>query len=129
MVVKVLFASVMLLASCSPSYLQRAPASPLEVRYRSWTRSGRQVREPDAAISTSVYRNLLAKSMYSQCQMVPHDSEFFDALVKRCGGFQAVFRSAARLLLERSAATNFLTPVRMGGRLRWLDPVEDALCD
>ena len=126
-IVKLLFVGAFVLASCSSTHLQRAPGSPLEVRYQSWTRGQSQV--PAAAISTSVYRNLLAKSMYSQCRMVPHDSAFFDALVKRCGGFQAVFRSAARLFLERSASTNFLTPIRMGGNLRWLDPIGDSPCE
>jgi hypothetical protein len=61
--------------------------------------------------------------------MVPHDSAFYDMLVKRCGGLRAVFQSAARLLLERSANSDFLTPVRIGGSLRWLDPIEDSPCE
>ena len=81
------------------------------------------------SVSTSVYRDLLAKSMYSQCRMVPHDSAFYDALVKRCGGLHAVFHGAARLLLERSASNDFLVPVRMDNRLKWVDLVGDSPCD
>ena len=61
--------------------------------------------------------------------MVPHDSEYFDRMVGRCGGFRAVFRSAARLLLERAANTEFLTPVRIDGQLKWIDLLEESPCE
>ncbi len=126
---KLLLASLVL-ASCSSQHLQRTPASPLKVRYQAWTRGHHgHSGASSVAVSTSVYRNLLAKSMYSECRMVPHDSAYFDVLVKRCGGLKAVFLSAARLLLERAANSDFLIPVRMGGSLRWLDPIDDSPCD
>lgn len=127
---KTLLAGALLLASCSSNLMQRTPASPLEVRYRAWTRgTGTGVTKTGPAVSTSVYRNVIAKSMYSQCRMVPHDSEYFDRLAKRCGSLRAVFRSAARLLLERAASTDYLVPVRLGGALHWLDPIGESPCD
>jgi putative component of membrane protein insertase Oxa1/YidC/SpoIIIJ protein YidD len=114
------------LASCSSQLMQREPASPLEIRYRSWKR---HTSGQSTAVSTSVYRDLLAKSMFSQCKMVPHDSEYYNVLVRRCGGLRAVFRGAARLFLERAASTDFLTPVRIDGRLKWVDLLEDSPCD
>jgi putative component of membrane protein insertase Oxa1/YidC/SpoIIIJ protein YidD len=126
MCIRVVLLGFLLLASCSSQLLQRQPASPLELRYRAWS----QVERPEgAAVSTSVYREIFAKSMYSQCKMFPHDSSYFDTLVKRCGGLRAVFRGAARLLLEHEANSDFLTPVRHEGRLKWLDLVGASPCD
>ena len=110
--------------------MQRKPASPLQLHYRSWGQGGvTHHRHKPAAVSTSLYRDVIGKSLYSECKMLPHDSEYFDRLAKRCGGLRAVFRSAARLLLERGASTEYLTPVRLEGKLKWIDFAEDAPCE
>jgi hypothetical protein len=105
--------------------------SALEVMYRLGRVSGRastSLAAPSStslaagpAVTTSAYRDVLAKSIFSRCRMVPSDSEMFDILLKRCGVVRAVLRSSARLLLERAATPAYLRPVRLGGRLHWLD--------
>ncbi|HWN69204.1 MAG TPA: hypothetical protein VNM90_16305 [Haliangium sp.] len=53
----------------------------------------------------------------------------FDILIKRCGVVRAVLRSSARLLLERAATPAYLRPVRLDGRLLWLDLPGRRPCD
>ena len=107
--------------------------SALEVMYRLGRVSGRAsslAPSPGGpAVTTSAYRDVLAKSIFSRCRMVPSDSEMFDILLRRCGVVRAVLRSSARLLLERAATPAYLRPVRLGGRLHWLDLPGRQPCD
>jgi hypothetical protein len=113
--------------------LLRAPDTPhgsaLEVMYRQRRGSDRRASPSSPAITTSAYRDVLAKSIFSRCQMVPSDSEMFDILLKRCGVVRAVLRSSARLFLERAATPAYLRPVRLEGRLQWLDLPGRRPCD
>jgi hypothetical protein len=102
--------------------------SALEVMYRLGRGSGRAL-SPAPAVTTSAYRDVLSKSIYSRCRMVPTDSEMFDILLKRCGVVRAVLRSSARLFLERAATPAYLRPVRIEGHLRWLDLPGRQPCD
>jgi len=107
--------AVVLLLGCAPASLQRRPVAPLEARFRA----GR-ARAP-ATAATSVYRDLLARSLYSRCRMWPTDSVAFDVHARRCGALSATVHAAARLLLEREARPEYLAPVALEGRIRWLD--------
>lgn len=109
------------------------PGSALEVMYRQRRAGDRAGDRPGSlsspAVTTSAYRDVLAKSIFSRCRMVPSDSAMFDVLLKRCGVVRAVLRSSARLLLERAATPAYLRPVRLHGRLQWLDPPGRQPCD
>jgi putative component of membrane protein insertase Oxa1/YidC/SpoIIIJ protein YidD len=105
------------------------PGSALEVMYRQRREGDRAASLSSPAVTTSAYRDVLAKSIFSRCRMVPSDSEMFDVLMKRCGVVRAVLRSSARLLLERAATPAYLRPVRLHGRLQWLDPPGRQPCD
>jgi hypothetical protein len=113
--------------------LLRAPATPpgsaLEVMYRQRRGTERSPLPAAPAVTTSAYRDILAKSIFSRCRMVPSDSEMFDILLKRCGVVRSVMRSSARLLLERAATPAYLRPVRLEGHLRWLDLPGRNVCD
>ncbi|MCG8419917.1 MAG: hypothetical protein MJE77_18450 [Proteobacteria bacterium] len=101
------------------------PGSAIEVRYRLRTlRVGN-----GSGVVTATYRNILARSLFSRCQMVPSDSQMFDLRVKRCGTLRTVVGSIARLFLERAATGRYLRPVRFEGRLRWLDFPDAVSCD
>lgn len=105
------------LAACGAPGNAR-PASGLEVSYRALAaRSGGA-----PGVATAIYRDVLARALYSDCAMVPRDSEAFNQRLHRCGPVRAVVVSMSRLLLEVAARPAYLTPVRMGGRMRWIDP-------
>ena len=101
-------------------------ASALETRWR--LARARRAAGPRIGATTWVYRHLLGKSLYARCRMVPTDSEAFDQRARRCGALAAAVLGAARLLLETAATPAVLHPVRLDGRLRWLDLVEDGPC-
>lgn len=125
-----------LLAGCLLQTPNTRQGSALEVMYRLGRVSGRahspatsSASSAGPAVTTSAYRDVLAKSIFSRCRMVPSDSEMFDILLKRCGVVRAVLRSSARLLLERAATPAYLRPVRLGGRLHWIDLPRRRPCD
>jgi hypothetical protein len=132
---------IALLAGCLLQTPNTRQGSALEVMYRLGRVSGRASASTSLgapspassgsgpAVTTSAYRDVLAKSIFSRCRMVPSDSEMFDILLKRCGVVRAVLRSSARLLLERAATPAYLRPVRLGGRLHWIDLPGRRPCD
>jgi hypothetical protein len=104
------------LAACGAAGNAR-PASPLEVRYRMMVAGEREPR-----VATAIYRDVLSRTLFSECQMVPRDSEAFNQRLRWCGPVGAVMVSMSRLMLEMAAQPAYLTPVRLDGRLLWLDP-------
>ena len=90
--------------------------SPLDVRYRE-ARLKRKAPE----VTTSIYRRVLARSMYSRCRMAPSDSVVFNATSRQCSTLVSVILGASRLVLESAADPRFLRPVKTGRRLRWVD--------
>jgi hypothetical protein len=126
-----------LVAGCLLQTPNTKQGSALEVMYRLGRVSGRASSPAPSsasssagpAVTTSAYRDVLSKSIFSRCRMVPSDSEMFDILLRRCGVVRAVMRSSARLLLERAATPAYLRPVRLGGRLHWIDLPGRQPCD
>ena len=114
-----------LLAGCQVAVPAGRPASPLELRYRM---RHLPAADRDPGTSTSVYRGVLARSMYSDCRMRPSDSVAYAERLRRCGITRAVFTAAARLLLERAATPAYLRPVRHDGKLRWMDLPAPGTC-
>jgi hypothetical protein len=93
------------------------PASALEASYRALAaRDG-----GDPRVATAIYRDVLSRALYSDCAMVPRDSEAFNQRLRRCGPVRAVVISTSRLLLEVAARPAYLSPVQLGGRVRWID--------
>jgi hypothetical protein len=81
------------------------------------------------AVSTGIYRDGLARSLYSRCQMFPSDSELYDRRARACGASTAAVLGAARLLLEVEASAESLPLTFADHRLRWLDaPSPPHLC-
>ncbi|MEP6654282.1 MAG: hypothetical protein ABJA82_13040 [Myxococcales bacterium] len=81
------------------------------------------------AVTTSVYRAILAASLYSRCQMFPSDSRLYDQRAAACGGAAATLFGVSRLYLETGASPAVLTATFAEGRLRWLDqPRHGTLC-
>jgi hypothetical protein len=111
--------------SCSVTAPPVAPESPLNLRYRMLSRA----RSVTPAVATSVYRDVLARSLYARCEMVPTDSEMFDHRARACGAVRAAVLGIARLFLERATTPRFLRPVRFDNRLRWLDLPAAAPCE
>ena len=72
-------------------------------------------------MATVVYQDLLSRSLFARCRMMPTDSQLFDHRARRCGGLSAVVLGISRLFLEASATPRFLRPLTLDGRLRWLD--------
>jgi hypothetical protein len=103
------------LACVSGRPLERT-GSALEARWR-WRRETRARR----AVATVVYQDLLGRSLFARCEMVPTDSQMFDHRSRRCGALPAVVLGISRLYLEAAATPRFLRPLTMDGRLRWLD--------
>jgi hypothetical protein len=109
-------------AGCGAPPGNARPASPLEVRYRLVSGSrGTGIGGASGQVATAIYRGWLARALFSDCSMVPRDSEAFDRRLARCGPVAAVMVSMSRLLLEEAAGPAYLTPVRMDRRLRWVD--------
>lgn len=80
-------------------------------------------------VSTAIYRDLVARTLYSRCQMYPSDSELYDRRARACGATSAAVLGAARLLLEVEASPEVLPVTFADGRLRWLDaPLPSHAC-
>lgn len=102
--------------ACAPAAVKLRPASPLEARYRLAS-----LGSGSPATATTIYRDLLALTLFSRCRMVPSDSEAFDIRLNRCGPLLAAALASARLYLEVAGRPEFLRPLVMDGRLRWMD--------
>lgn len=112
---------VTLQLACMRPGRSEAPQS-LELHYRAW-----RMRQPPA-VTTRLYRALVAPTLGSTCRMWPNDSTYFDLVAPPCGPLRATMRAMARLLVERAAAPRFLWPVSYRGRLVWFDEPERAGC-
>jgi hypothetical protein len=91
------------------------PLSPLEARYRLALRGA-----APPVVATSIYRGLLAQSLFSRCRMIPTDSRFYDLRARRCGSLVTAVTSAARLFLETSASPRYLRATVIEGRVGWV---------
>jgi hypothetical protein len=87
-------------------------------------------RRPRArAVATDIYQHLLARSLYSRCEMFPTDSQLFDQRARDCGAVTASVLGISRLFLEAEASQDVLPPLFEDRRLRWLDlPTADSVC-
>lgn len=97
--------------------------SSLEARYRLALRGA-----SPPVVATSVYRGLLAQSLFSRCRMVPSDSRLYDLRARRCGTVTTVMTSAARLFLETSASPRFLRATVVDGRVGWFHLPAEGSC-
>lgn len=104
------------LSACGGHLGGAAPSmSPLEARYRLALRGG-----APPVVATSVYRGLLAQSLFSRCRMLPTDSRFYDLRARRCGSIVTAVTSVARLFLETSASPRYLRATVIDGRIGWV---------
>jgi len=60
--------------------------------------------------------------------MLPSDSEAFNLRARACGPMRAVVLGIERLLLEEAGHPDFLQPMTLEGRVRWLDIPGGDLC-
>ena len=109
--------------ACSPHALVTRPTTVLEARYRM-----RHVSPPRPNTATWIYRNVVGRSLFSRCRMLPSDSEAFNLRARACGPLRAVILGTSRLLLEEAAHPTFMTPMIAEGRVRWLDIPSGDLC-
>jgi hypothetical protein len=113
-------ASATLLIGCAPPHT-RAPTNVIDLRYRM---------RPAADSIVDIYRwtGSRAAAARSRCKMVPTDSQVFAARAERCGGLRAWLWGIARLFVEEANSPRFTRPMRVDGRLRWVDLPADR-CD
>jgi putative component of membrane protein insertase Oxa1/YidC/SpoIIIJ protein YidD len=102
--------------ACGPHALATQPTTVLAARYRLRHLNGSR---PNTA--TWIYRNVVGRSLFSRCRMLPSDSEAFNLRAKACGPLRALVLGTSRLLLEEAAHPSFLKPMTVEGRIRWLD--------
>ena len=112
---RALLVLVLVLSACASGREVPRTRSALEARWRARAGEGRRV------VATAVYRDLLARSLFGRCKMVPTDSQIFDVRARRCGALAAAVMGVSRLFLEASATPRFLAPLTLDGRLRWWD--------
>jgi hypothetical protein len=120
---RVMFALVVVMiaaAGCVPPHA-RAPSNVIDLRYRM---------RPASSSTIDLYRwtGSRSSSVKSRCKMVPTDSEMFATRATKCGGLRAWFWGVARLLVEEANSPRFTQPLRVDGRLRWVDLPADR-CD
>jgi len=111
---------VLALAGCLPP-LSTAPTNVIDLRYRS--------AAPTADTTIRIYRWIGSRSssVKSRCRMAPTDSEMFATRAQQCGGVTSVFWGVSRVLLEEARDPRFAVPLRLDGRLRWVD-LPDRRC-
>ena len=115
--------AIMLAGACTPGVHRLHSIGGLDARAVA------KLVRPDAlAVPTGVYRGLVARSLYSRCQMFPSDSELFDRRARMCGATSAAVLGVARLFLEVEASPDVLPVTFADRRLRWLDlpPASDT---
>jgi len=104
------------LAACGTGQ-RLQPASRLDAEYLT----GGLTRRPPAGAATSLYRQVLARSLGSRCQMFPTDSQAFDRRAESCGATAAALLGVSRLYLEVAAGSGLLPALLAEGRVRWVD--------
>ena len=92
--------------------------SPVDARYQLLA-AGTASSKPTGL--TTVYRSGVGKVMSSDCEMLPSDSRYYDAISRNCGPMIALYRTSARLLLETEASFEWLPAALNRGKIRWLD--------
>jgi hypothetical protein len=102
------------LAGCLPP-LTRDADNAIDLRAR--------MAQPATSTATELYRWAGQRSLAidSRCRMAPTDSEAFALRAERCGGLAAWYWGVSRLLLEQASSPQFARPIRLDGRLRWID--------
>lgn len=118
-----LAAAALSASACGSVAAHARPVGALEARARI-DRAREEHRAPET--STRAYRALADRTLGTRCRMLPSDSEVYDVRARRCGAITAAARGVSRLLLEVAASDELLSPVIVGGRLRWLDLPDDA---
>ena len=105
--------------SCAkrPALAFEKPMSGLEARYRMSKLGLSGTRE----VATKAYRNVVSKVLYSQCEMLPSDSQAYELRARRCGAFVSAYAGITRLLLEQAAEPKFVRPAIVHNRFRWVD--------
>jgi hypothetical protein len=106
--------AIVAVAGCLPA-LARDPDNAIDARARVG------VAPRTTAVQLYAWAGSRSLAVESRCRMLPTDSEAFAARVERCGGISAWYWGVARLLLEQSASTRFMHPLRLDGRVRWAD--------
>jgi hypothetical protein len=120
---KTLWLVLALCVACGQHGIGTAPTSVLEARYRL-----RHVSQSQPNTATWIYRNVVGRSLFSRCRMFPSDSEAFNLRAKACGPLRAVILGTSRLLLEEAGHPDFMHPMTIDGRVRWLDIPSGDLC-
>ncbi len=68
-----------------------------------------------------LYRNVLAKSVYSKCRWLPSDSQYLTIVSQRCGRARGTFLAFARFMTEHDADKISEGAVNDGGHIRFLN--------
>jgi hypothetical protein len=117
-----LAAAALFLGACAQiTGTAQPPMGGLETRYRLVTRRAARVSPAPPAAATRVYRDFLARSMFSRCRMIPTDSQLFDLRARRCGSVPAAVLGWSRMLLEVEATPATVRPALLDGHLGWFD--------
>lgn len=97
-----------------------ANASLIDARFKLARQQG-QIgrREPPNEVG-SLYKNFLAKSMYSQCRWFPSDSEYMKIMSNKCGSARGTVLAFARFMSEHDAYRISEGLVNDHGRIRFL---------
>ncbi len=109
------------LGACLPPLAPPA-TNTIDVRYRQ------RAKATDSTVRIYRWFGSRSSSVTSRCKMIPTDSEMFAVRGARCGGLRAWYWGVARVLLEEAGSSRFAVPLRMEGRLRWVD-LPASRCD
>lgn len=75
----------------------------------------------DVDYSISVYRNGIAKTLYSQCKWFPSDSTYTSIAQKKCGVLTGTMLGFARFMNEQDAAYMGYPTVHFRNHLNFVD--------
>ena len=68
-----------------------------------------------------LYKDFLAKSMYSRCRWFPSDSQYLAMISKKCGNTQATLLAFSRFMTEHDADKISEGIINDDGHLRFVD--------